>query len=415
MSRKDSKGRRLRDGEGQRKNGCYMYRYTDLLGARQVVYSWKLLPTDPLPKGKKEDVSLREKEKEIELMLKGEDSVQARTLTVNDVFDIYLRKKKHKGRALAETTKINYKSEWDKNIRNTVLGNKTIAEVRKAHVISLYENLLENGLSYGTVMFFHKLLNSVFNYAMDVLELIDKNPCRSALNSIEGSQVETKTLTKSQDQALMDYVRNYGGDMYVVFLLMRETMVRIGECIALTKSDIDTKNRSIIVDKQLQSYKADGDVHACLHISKTKGRNIRRIPLTDELYSSLLDLAEHTTNNLTIDGVNGFLFTKDGKAYTSSELRADMGKMVAEYNIFADDTDKIEGFTPKTLRHTGCTMYASEGMDVSVLQYIMGHKSSYTTMRFYKHVTEERVIDTFQDHINKNAQDGFEKHIHRSA
>lgn len=150
-------------------------------------------------------------------------------------------------------------------------------------------------------------------------------------------------------------------------------------------------------------------------LSLLENTHVRRIPLTDELYSALLDLAEHTTNNLTIDGVNGFLFTKDGKAYTSSELRADMGKMVAEYNIFADDTDKIEGFTPKTLRHTGCTMYASEGMDVSVLQYIMGHKSSYTTMRFYNHVTEERVIDTFQDHINKKAQNGFEKHIHRSA
>ena len=89
--------------------------------------------------------------------------------------------------------------------------------------------------------------------------------------------------------------------------------------------------------------------------------------------------------------------------------------MILKYQNWCTNTDKNKGFTPKTLRHTGCTMYASEGMDVSVLQYIMGHKSSYTTMRFYNHVTEERVIDTFQDHINKNAQDRFEKHIHRSA
>lgn len=33
----------------------------------------------------------------------------------------------------------------------------------------------------------------------------------------------------------------------------------------------------------------------------------------------------------------------------------------------------------------------------------LGHKSSYTTMRFYNHVTEERVLDAFKEHIKKTA------------
>ena len=52
--RKDNKGRILRTGESQRKDLIYQYRYTDIRGKRQTVYSSDLK-------------ELREKEKEIQL------------------------------------------------------------------------------------------------------------------------------------------------------------------------------------------------------------------------------------------------------------------------------------------------------------------------------------------------------------
>ena len=38
-NRKDAKGRVLKAGESQRKDGIYMYRYTDIRGKRQSVYA----------------------------------------------------------------------------------------------------------------------------------------------------------------------------------------------------------------------------------------------------------------------------------------------------------------------------------------------------------------------------------------
>ncbi len=40
------------------------------------------------------------------------------------------------------------------------------------------------------------------------------------------------------------------------------------------------------------------------------------------------------------------------------------------------------------LRHTGCTGMAERGMDVKVLQYIMGHANIAVTMEVYNHITE---------------------------
>lgn len=50
--RKDNKGRILREGEVQRSDGKYMYRYTDAGGERRAVYSWRLVESDKVPDGK---------------------------------------------------------------------------------------------------------------------------------------------------------------------------------------------------------------------------------------------------------------------------------------------------------------------------------------------------------------------------
>ncbi len=41
--RRDNKGRILKTGESQRKDGRYLYKYIDSFGEPQFVYSWKLV------------------------------------------------------------------------------------------------------------------------------------------------------------------------------------------------------------------------------------------------------------------------------------------------------------------------------------------------------------------------------------
>ena len=64
--RRDNKGRVLQLGESQLDDGRYVYRYTNTLGQRKAVYSWRLNAYDSMPAGRRKDKSLREKIKEIE-------------------------------------------------------------------------------------------------------------------------------------------------------------------------------------------------------------------------------------------------------------------------------------------------------------------------------------------------------------
>ena len=63
--RRDSKNRILRTGESQEADGRYKYRYIDGNGKRKTVYSWRLVATDSIPAGKKDNAPLRDQEKAI--------------------------------------------------------------------------------------------------------------------------------------------------------------------------------------------------------------------------------------------------------------------------------------------------------------------------------------------------------------
>lgn len=203
--RKDNKGRILKIGETQRADGKYQYRFTDAFGNRQCVYSWKLLPSDKMPPEKKEDLSLREKEKEIELkLLQGVNYVGSQ-MTLNDMFDRYILTKKHKGKKLTQNTIINYTQMWNKHVKDSLLGNMKLVDIKKSDVVYLYETIKEKGLSYGTVLFYHKVITSVFNMAMDD-DIISKNPTTRALDNIEGSQKRRTALTVEQQN---EFTRSY--------------------------------------------------------------------------------------------------------------------------------------------------------------------------------------------------------------
>ena len=65
INRRDSKGRILRKGESQRKDGRYVFKYKDIDGKEKSIYSSRLEPKDKMPEGARPAPSLRELEDQI--------------------------------------------------------------------------------------------------------------------------------------------------------------------------------------------------------------------------------------------------------------------------------------------------------------------------------------------------------------
>ena len=54
--RRDNRNRILHEGEYQRADGRYRFRYVDINGDEGNIYSWRLDRNDPMPKGKKMEI-----------------------------------------------------------------------------------------------------------------------------------------------------------------------------------------------------------------------------------------------------------------------------------------------------------------------------------------------------------------------
>ena len=106
VKRRDSKNRVLRNGESQRPDGRYVYKYVDLLHKQHFLYSWKLEPTDKLPAGKKDDLSLREKIRQLQKDLNDGIDTEGAGMSVLELVKRYLATKT----GVKPTTEAGYKT-----------------------------------------------------------------------------------------------------------------------------------------------------------------------------------------------------------------------------------------------------------------------------------------------------------------
>lgn len=75
-----------------------------MFGKRKSVYSWRLTESNPYPKGKRKDISLREKEKEVEKALRDAVTTNGGNMTVLELVQKYISQK----RGVKHNTKANY-------------------------------------------------------------------------------------------------------------------------------------------------------------------------------------------------------------------------------------------------------------------------------------------------------------------
>ena len=206
--KRDNKGRILRQGERQREDGRYEYRYKDVKGNTRSIYSWKLVETDKVPSGKKSSQSLRELEKQVRRDVEdGLNSFSAYKTTLNAFFDSYIQTKYE----LKQSTRTNYKYMYKKYVRDDI-GLKDIASIRYSDIKKFYIHLIKDvGFKPNSMEIIHTILHPIFTTAVRD-GLIRMNPTDGVMAEIEKSHDWEKSkrhaLTESQQSAFVSYIAN---------------------------------------------------------------------------------------------------------------------------------------------------------------------------------------------------------------
>jgi len=384
VRRKDSKGRVLNDGETQGKDGRYRYQYTNMLGERKAIYSWKLLPSDKTPSGKHKDLSLREKEKQIVADLNSGIVPCGGNMTVIQLVEKYISQKT----GVRHNTQANYNFVIN-IIKKEEFGAKRIDKVKLSDAKAWLIKLQADGRGYSSIHSIRGVVRPAFQMAVDD-DFIVKNPFEFQLATVVVNDSVTRdALTRKQERQFLEFVKNdkHFCKYYEGIFILFETGMRISEFVGLTVSDLDMRNRKITIDHQLQRTR---DMQYVIEDTKTSC-GTREIPMADEVYECFKTIIQNRKKpkiEPIIGGKSGFLYLdKNGMPMVALHWEKYFQHIREKYNsIYKVQMPKV---TPHVCRHTFCSNMAKSGMNPKTLQYIMGHSDIGVTLNTYTHVQYE--------------------------
>lgn len=367
--RRDKRNRILHNGETQRKDGRYRFTYLDIDGNKKDVYSWRLDHNDPYPKDKKKDLSLREKEKQIEQDMFHQIVSNGGNYTVLTLVEKYVSLKT----GVRHNTEAGYKTVIN-ILKKDPFGSRRIDKVKlsdaKAWLIKLQQ---VDGRGYSYIHSIRGVLRPAFQMAEND-DLIRKNPFQFELVSVVVyDSVTREAITRKQQREYLRFIREdkhfcrYYEGIYILF----HTGLRISEFCGLTLADIEFDKKRIRVNHQLQRT---SQMQYIIQSPKTES-GVRYIPMTDEVeqfFRTIINNRKAPKVEPMVDGYTGFLYLdKNDMPMVALHWEKYMQHIRQKYNsIYKMQMPTV---TPHVCRHTFCSNMAKSGMNPKTLQYIMGH------------------------------------------
>lgn len=386
--RRDNKGRKLATGESQDKDGRYRYKYNDSFGKRKSVYSWRLTESDPYPKGKRKDISLREKEKVIEKALSDAVSTNGGDMTVLELVQRYISQK----RGVKHNTQANYNFVINV-IKKEEFGAKRIDTIKLSDAKAWLIKLQDDGRGYSSIHSIRGVVRPAFQMAVDD-DLIRKNPFEFQLATVVvNDSVTREAITRKQQREFLRFIKEdkhfckYYDGIYILF----NTGLRVSEFVGLTANDIEFDKQRIKIDHQLQRTR--NMEYEILTPKTEKGE--RYVPMKEDVadcFRRIIQNRKHPKIDPMIDGYSGFLFLdKNDMPMVALHWEKYFQHIREKYNSIYKI--QMPCITPHVCRHTFCSNMAKSGMNPKTLQYIMGHSDIGVTLNTYTHLQFEDALE----------------------
>lgn len=326
--RRDNKGRLLKSGESQRSDGRYAYKYIDTFGETQFVYSWKLVPTDKVPAGKRPCLSLREKIKQIQKDLDDGIDTIGKKMTVCQLYEKYTRQR---GNVRKGTQKS--RQQLMKLLSEDKLGAASIDSVKLSDAKEWALRMQEKGVAYNTICNSKRSLKAIFYMAVQD-DCLRKNPFDFQINEVINDDTVPKVpLTPTQENELLDFMQNdpVYAKYYDEVVILLETGLRISELCGLTPADLNFEKRFVNVDHQLLRSTEDGYY---IEAPKTES-GFRQVPMSAAAYEAFERVLKKRRDGrcIEVDGYKDFLFlNRDGLPKTAVNYDAMFKCLAKKYN-----------------------------------------------------------------------------------
>lgn len=307
---------------------------------------------------------------------------------------------------IKETSVYTYTKLYEGIIKNS-LGKKYLSQIKPIHIQTLYNDLLDEGLSANYISCVNSVLYNILELACKN-DLIVKNPCTGVTVPKAGKR-DRRVLSADEQFLLLSYFKKDQWKAYEPLIVtLLGTGMRIGEALGLTWSDLDFTNRTVSVNKTLVYVKDIHTSHFAFKYQTPKtSSGIRIIPMQSDvadalrrqqIYQKRMRLYIGSGWNC-LEGFEDLVFTGiTGKPKSADGIRNVLINVVGEINadrqmLAEKDHTRatvMEHIHPHAFRHTFATRCFELDIPPKTVQQILGHSSLQMTMDLYTHVSEDK-------------------------
>nr|WP_330390790.1 integrase DNA-binding domain-containing protein [Lacrimispora sphenoides] len=276
--RKDNKNRVLKEGEYQRANGTFEYKWRDKKGKRHSVYVKTL---DEL------------REMEIDVLRDALDGIRAdkNDITINDLYYRWVQLK----RGLKLNTFQNYKYMFTQFIEPD-FGEMKVAELKWSDVRAFYNHLSDTQhLKTATIDNVHTVLHQVLELGVED-DYLRYNPSDNILKELKKAHNndtdKRRALTVPEQDLFESFLREQGQyhRWYPIFTVLLWTGMRVGQITGLRYCDIDLNEEIISVNHTLVYFDKGGTERCGFSINTPKTKAGERIiPMLPKSKKSVFD------------------------------------------------------------------------------------------------------------------------------
>lgn len=309
--------------------------------------------------------------------------IEPTKMTVSQWLNVWLRD--YKKNTVKGSTYASHHQMAHKYI-NPVLGQYKLKDVRKDMVQKFMNSLTDSGYSLGTIIRINSVLHCAFQQAVEC-EIIAKN----VVDKVTKTGVEKKkirVLTIDEQKRFEEAAKKFRtGNIFIIALY---TGLRIGEITALTWDDIDFENQILRVNKTQCTYMdysgEKGKVVRTIGSPKTRSSN-RTVPLVPKVIE-LFKLMK--ANNFPYCN---YIFTSDNRRINMEEASY---MSIATPNLHIKQIAKAAGIEDYNnihchcMRHTFATRGLENGIELRVMQELLGHSKISMTADIYTHVLPDK-------------------------
>ncbi len=273
-------------------------------------------------------------------------------------------------------------------------GNVRLSALTRTRVKSYLADLTKTGdISRNTVRNILATLRSLLSHAVED-SVIDQNPAirLGRFNTANGRERRVDCLTREEAARFLDATRTHRPERYPFFLTALRSGLRLGELLALEWDDIQFgtseigQSRYIIVRHNFVRG----------HATTPKNRKLRRVDLSRELRSVLMELRDRRT----LETIEKSKFDEQKRpAISKLVFPSRTGTHLSGSNVYHRDflpslqSAGLRRVTFHALRHTFASLLIQKGASLAYVKEQMGHSSIQVTVDTYGHLIPGGNID----------------------